>query len=166
MTPAPGIHLDVKGLAGMATGPYSKHPSGHVYEPLGDWTLHVRDLPALPDLIVRQAEDRPPRQTSPPPARWPGSDPERALEAYLRKAGGIPGQGKGSDEAVFRAATWVKANVPALGERAFVAAIRREQPEFNERWVESNGVQPREGDGHASIGEAEFRRRARASRGQ
>jgi hypothetical protein len=135
--PAPGIRLDVKGLAGMATGPYSVHPSGHVYEPLGDWTLHVRELSVLPDVVARPALDLPTRATSAPPPLRTGTDPERAIEAYLRKAGGIPAEGSGSDVAVFRAAAWVKANVPELTEHAFVAAIRREQPGFAETWIES-----------------------------
>jgi len=135
---APGVRLDVKGLAGMATGPYSVHPSGHVYQPLGNWTLHVRELPILPDVIARLATDPPTRaKPSPPPPAPTGSDPERAIEAYLRKAGGIPDEGKGSDEAVFRAASWAKANVPELSERAFIAAIRRERPKFAEQWVAS-----------------------------
>ena len=127
----------MKGLAGYAVGPYSKHPSGHVYEPLGDWTRHVRELPVLPEAIARQALDLPPRPAPPPPPRRPGSDPETALEAYLRKRGGIPPEGQGSDLAVFEAASWCKANVPELGEGAFVAAIRRERPEFSEAWVKS-----------------------------
>jgi hypothetical protein len=137
VTPAPGVRLDVKGLAGMATGPYSAHPSGHVYEPLGDWTPPVSDLPVLPDVMVRQAEDRPPRPSPPPAPRRKDTDPEWALEAYLRKAGGIPEEGAGSDEAVFRVASWCKANVPDLTERAFVAAIRRERPGFGEAWIAS-----------------------------
>ena len=59
----------------------------------------------------------------------------RALEAYLRKCGGIPPAGSGSDEAVFRAASWCKTNVPELTEQAFVAAIQGEQPEFSEQWI-------------------------------
>jgi hypothetical protein len=132
--PAPGVRLDVKGLAGLATAPYSRHPSGILYEPLGDWTCHVRELPVLPDGIACQATDHPPATPPPRPPR-PGSDPERALACYLAKAGGIPEEGHGSDEAVFRAAAWCKANVPELSEAAFVAAIRRERPHFAEAWI-------------------------------
>jgi len=135
--PAPGIRLDVKGLAGLATGPYSRHPSGAVYEPLGDWTCPVRDLPILPDVIARLAVDLPPRPAAPLPPRRPDSDPARALEQYLAKVGGIPEQGSGSDEAVFRAASWAKANVPELREHEFIAAVRRERPEFTEQWIAS-----------------------------
>jgi hypothetical protein len=135
VTPAPGVRLDVKGLAGLATAPYSRHPSGLIYEPLGDWTRHVRELPVLPEMIRAQAEDRPPAPAPPPRPRRPGSDPEQAFAAYLSKVGGIPPQGKGSDVAVFRAAAWAKANVPDLGERAFVAMIRNEQPGFMEAWI-------------------------------
>ena len=134
VTPVPGIRLDVKGLAGLATAPYSRHPSGVVYEPLGDWTRPVVDLPGLPEVIVREAEDRPP-VSSPPPRHMPSSDPTRALEAYLAKAGGIPAVGSGSDEAVFRAASWCKANLPDLTESTFVAAIHAEQPEFATTWI-------------------------------
>lgn len=55
----------------------------------------------------------------------------------MAKAGGIPDEGEGSDGAVFRAASWCKANVPDLTERAFVAAIRRERPGFAEGWIAS-----------------------------
>lgn len=133
--PAAGIRLDVKGLAGMATAPYSRHPSGVVYQPLFDWTRLVRDLPVLPDLIVHYAEDRPSAAARPTPPRRSGTDPERALAAYLAKAGGVPEEGAGSDEAVFRAASWCKANVPELTEMVFIKAIRRERPEFSEGWV-------------------------------
>lgn len=134
---AGGFRLDVKGLGGLATGPYSLHPSGVTYEPLGDWKRHVRDLPVLPDVIARQAVDRPPAALVPPRPTRPGSDPERALACYLAKVGGLPEEGHGSDAAVFRAAAWAKANVPELTEAAFVAGIRRERPEFTETWVAS-----------------------------
>jgi hypothetical protein len=134
VTPAPGVRLDVKGLAGLATGPYSQHPSGTSYEPLGDWTRHVSELPELPDIIAHHAEDRPPAPVPQPRIR-PGSDPERALDEYLRKCRGIPEQGAGSDTAVFRAAAWCKANAPDLTEAEFVAAIRRVRPDFDEPWI-------------------------------
>jgi hypothetical protein len=142
VTPAPGVRLDVLGLASLAAGPYSLHPSGVVYEPLGDWTRHVAELPVLPDVIVRQAEDRPKAPADPPPPRRPGSDPERALAGYLAKVGGVPVEGAGSDQAVFRAAVWCKANVPELSEGAFVAAIRHERPEFAEAWIASKWRSP------------------------
>jgi hypothetical protein len=134
--PAPGLRLDVKGLAGLATGPYSRHPSGMLYQPLGDWTRHVRELPVVPEMIVRQAEDRPPAPVPHRPRR-PASDPERAFDCYLSKAGGIPEEGHGSDETVFRAASWCKVKVPDLSEAAFVAAVRRERPEFTETWIKA-----------------------------
>jgi hypothetical protein len=133
--PAPGVHLDVKGLAGLATGPYSQHPSGVRYEPLGNWTGHVRDLPVLPEIIAGQAEDRPPARPPLPRPRRPKSDPERALALYLAKVGGIPEEGHGSDETVFRAASWCKANVPELSEVAFVTAIHLERPGFSDQWI-------------------------------
>lgn len=135
VTPAAGIRLDVMGLAGLATGPYSLHPSGVVYEPLGDWLRPVSELPVLPAAIARQAEDRPPASIPPAPPHRAGSDPERALDAYLAKVRGVPAEGAGSDTAVFRAASWCKAHVPDLTERVFVAAIRRERPEFSETWI-------------------------------
>ena len=135
VTPAPGIRLDVKALAGLAAAPYSRHPSGATYEPLGDWTRPVSELPVLPAVIRSQAEDRPPARLEPPPRRRPDSDPARALEAYLAKAGGIPAVGAGSDEATFRAAAWAKVNVPELTERAFVSAVQGEQSEFSEQWI-------------------------------
>jgi hypothetical protein len=134
VTVAPGVRFDVKGLAGLATGPYSRHPLGNIYEPLGDWTMPVSELPILPDVIVRQAEDKPPAPARPAqPHR--GGDPERALECYLAKAGGVPAEGEGSDAAVFRAASWCKANAPDLTERAFITAIRRVRPAFTEGWI-------------------------------
>ena len=135
VTPAAGIRLDVKGLAGLATAPYSRHPSGVTYEPLGDWTRPVSELPVLPDVIRLQAEDRPPSHQAPPPRHQPESDPARAFDAYLAKVGGIPATGAGSDEATFRAASWAKANVPDLTEQAFVAAIQGEQPVFSKSWI-------------------------------
>jgi hypothetical protein len=53
----------------------------------------------------------------------------------MAKAGGVPEEGAGSDGAVFRAASWCKANVPDLTEQVFVGAIRREQPDFAETWI-------------------------------
>jgi hypothetical protein len=131
------MKLDVKGLGGMATGPYSIHPSGHVYEPIGDWTFPVQQLPLLPDEIADAATELPLPRSTPLPLPFPDrpSDPERSLENYLHKAGGIPPEGSGSDEAVFRAAAWAKANAPGLAERSFVDAIRREQPKFDPRWI-------------------------------
>jgi hypothetical protein len=137
VTPGPGVRLDVKGLAGLATGPYSLHPSGVVYEPLGDWLRPVSELPVLPAAIARQAEDPPPASARAARQHRARSDPERALDAYLAKVGGVPEEGTGSDAAVFRAASWCKANVPDLSERAFVAAIRRERPGFAECWIAS-----------------------------
>jgi hypothetical protein len=134
VTPARGVRLDVKALAGLAPAPFSRHPSGIIYQPLGDWTRHVRDLPVLPDVIVHQAEDRPPAAPPPRPRYRQDSDPARALAAYLAKAGGIPPEGSGSDEAVFRAASWAKANTDAT-EEMFIAAVRGEQPDFGEQWI-------------------------------
>lgn len=130
-----GVRADVKALGGLATGPCSRHPSGHVYEPLGEWTCHVRDLPVLPDVVARHALEKPPAPVVPPPPSRFRTDPLRSIEAYIRKAGGIPAQGGGSDEAVFRAASWSKANVPEVTEAEFVTAIRRWQPEFTDQWI-------------------------------
>jgi hypothetical protein len=135
VTLAPGVKVDVRGLAGMATAPYSRHPSGHVYEPMGDWTMPVSSLPLLPDIIRIPSEDHPPIAVRPRRAAE-GVQPERALEAYLAKCGGIPAEGRGSDAAVFRAAAWCKANTPGMDEATFVEAIRRERPEFDERWIQ------------------------------
>ena len=136
VSPAPGVRLDVKGLGGMATAPYSRHPTGCLYEPLGDWTRPVPELPVLPGLIRQFAEDRPPVRVPPPP-RIAGRDPVRAIESYLRKVGGVPREGQHSDDAVFRAAAWAKRNVPDLSEGAFVSVIRGERSEFSERWIAS-----------------------------
>jgi hypothetical protein len=131
---ASDVRCDVKGLVGMAVGPYSRHPSGHIYEPLGDWTCRVAELPPLPECIVGPATDHPPRP-APPPLRRRGGDPSRALGCYIDKCGGIPPEGSGSDEAVFRGAVWAKANVPRLGPAEFVATIRRYRPGFTDAWV-------------------------------
>jgi hypothetical protein len=133
--PVPGVRLDVKGLAGLAMAPHSLHPSGVRYEAVGDWTRHVRDLPVVPDVIARQALDSPLRPSAPRPPRRPGCDAGMAFEQYLAKVGGIPEEGHGSDAAVFRAASWCKAQVPEIGEAAFVAAVRRERPEFTNAWI-------------------------------
>jgi len=133
--PATGIKIDVKGVASYVVMPYSRHPSGHTYEALGNWTMPVQNLPPLPESIARLCIWRP-RPAPPPPTTKRGdSDPEKAIDAYLRKAGGVPVEGSGSDDAVFRAASWCKANVPTLTEAAFVAAIRQYRPEFSEAWI-------------------------------
>jgi hypothetical protein len=137
VNPAPMIKLDVKGLGGLATAPHSRHPSGITYEPIGDWKMEVKKLPVLPEIIRYYAEERLPPPPPPPRPRGGHGDPGRALECYLRKRGGIPEQGAGSDEAVFRAAAWCGHNAPDLHEQDFVDAIRRERPEFDERWVMS-----------------------------
>lgn len=140
VAPSPGVRLDVKGLAGYAVGPYSLHPSGHVYAPLFDWARPVVELPVLPEVIARVAEDKPPAPAQPLPQRRAPSDPEQAFVAYLakllRETGvSVPPEGQHSDEAVFKAASWAKANAHGLSERAFIEAIRRERPEFSEVWV-------------------------------
>ena len=145
VTAAPGIRFDVKGFTGLGTAPYSRHPSGVIYEPLGDWVSHVRELPVLPEVIARQAEDRPPAPSPPPRPRRPESDPERALNCYLLKVGGVPDEGRGSDLAVFRAAAWCKANVPELSEAAFISAILAERPSFTKEWVGSKWQSARGG---------------------
>lgn len=131
------VSLEVKGLGGLAVAPGSRHPSGITYLELWDWTLPVSALPVLPPMIAEQAEDRLPPPAPPPPPRRPGSDPVRAVENYLRKVGGVPKEGSGSDVLVFKAAAWSKRNAPDLREAEFVDAIRRERPEFGERWIAS-----------------------------
>jgi hypothetical protein len=137
VNPAPLIKLDIKGLGGLATAPHSRHPSGVTYEPIGDWKLPVKELPVLPEIVTYHAEDRLSPPPLPPRPRDRSGDPRRALDCYLRKRGGIPEQGAGSDEAVFRAAAWAGHNAPDLHEQDFVEAIRRERPEFDDRWVMS-----------------------------
>jgi hypothetical protein len=61
----------------------------------------------------------------------------RAVESYLRKVGGLPEAGCGSDAATFRAAAWAHHNAPDLREDEFVGAVLRERPEFDERWIAS-----------------------------
>jgi hypothetical protein len=136
---APGVAADVKGLGGLAVAPGSRHPSGITYEPLGDWTSHVSELPELPAEIARLAEDRPPPPPRPTPRRRRKreSDPVRAIDAYLAKVGGLPEQGAGSDAATFRAAAWARHNAADLTEEQFVAAIQRVRPEWDERWIAS-----------------------------
>ncbi len=135
VTPAPGVRLDVKGLAGLAVAPYSKHPSGAIYEPIGDWTRHVSELPELPAVIVKQAEDKPPPPPSPRRAERMITRPRSAFAHYLAKVGGVPDEGSGSDEAVSRGAAWCKTNVPELTEQDFIEAIRGDQPGFSEAWI-------------------------------
>jgi hypothetical protein len=135
VTPAPDVRLDVKGLAGFAVAPYSLHPSGFIYQPLGDWLRPVSELPVLPAVIVRQAEDKPPappRRTTSMLKQHPAG-PESDLDAYLTKWG-VPAEGSGSDDAVFRAASWCKTNLD-VSEGGFVAAVRRCRPEFDEAWI-------------------------------
>ena len=62
---------------------------------------------------------------------------EQSFDEYLRKAGGIPEAGSGSDRAVFAAASWAKFNLPDLSEHSFIQAIRCLQPSFDERWIEA-----------------------------
>ena len=62
-------------------------------------------------------------------------DAEKHFENYLRKSGGIPPIGSGSDDATFRAAAYVKTNITELEERQFVATILHEQPDFDENWI-------------------------------
>lgn len=136
VTLEPGLKADVKGLAGYAVGPYSRHPKGHIYTPLGDWTRPVTELPELPAVIVRHAEDRP-LPVRPPIRRRPGSEPEKALEGYIAKRGGVPPERSGSDDFVFEAAAWCKTagNARGLTEAAFVQVIRHHRPEFAEGWI-------------------------------
>jgi hypothetical protein len=135
--PAPGIAVDIKGVGGYVVMPYSLHPSGFVYEPLGDWTRPVSELPELPESLARLASWMPksPATSAPRPLAAPTSDPERAFAAYLRKRGGLPAVGSGSHIAVFKAAAWCKAQVPGLTESAFVAAVLSEQPSFDREWI-------------------------------
>jgi len=140
VTPTAGVRFDVKGLAGYGVGPCSRHPSGHVYEPLGDWMRSVAELPMLPDVIAYQAEDKPPTPAPLSPRCRLASDPERAMAGYLAKVRretgtAVPPEGQHSDDSVFHAASWAKANATGLSEQGFVAAIRAERPEFTEKWI-------------------------------
>jgi hypothetical protein len=63
----------------------------------------------------------------------------------LAKVGGVPDEGHGSDDAVFHAAVWCKANVPGLSEAAFVSAILAVRPRFTKEWVASKWQSARGG---------------------
>ena len=132
---APGIKLDVLGLAASATAPYSRHRTGITYSPLGDWTIPVSGLPVLPDVIAKLAADHPPITRPYAPPTRPRGEPADALRAYLRKVGGLPAEGSGSDTAVFQAAAWAKANRPDLSEAEFAAVICEFRPEFQAEWI-------------------------------
>lgn len=133
---APGIRADVKGFIAGAVAPGSRHLSGFVYQAEGDWTSLVSELPELPAWIAELAQERPrPVVHRPIPNRQRGDSPEAHFAAYLRKCGGIPPEGKGSDNATFRAAAYAKANIPELAERQFIAMVLREQPDFDEWWI-------------------------------
>lgn len=135
IVPAPGVTLDIKGVASYAVAPYSAHPSGHVYEPLGDWTRSVSDLPILPESIARLSMWKP--RPKPAPQRLGDADDAVAgLAAYIRKRGGVPAEGAGSDCFVFEAAAWAKTNT-VTHEQDFTAEIRRSRPEFTTEWVGS-----------------------------
>jgi hypothetical protein len=138
---APGVPVDLLGFPGpYAVAPGSRHPSGFVYAPEGDWTSPVSELPALPAWIAELAQERPrPVVRRPIPSRRKRKDdsPEEHFANYLRKAGGIPPEESGSDRATFRAASYAKAHIPELGERQFVAMILEEQPGFDESWIRS-----------------------------
>ena len=41
------MDVDIKGDGGLALGPHSKHPSGVIYQPMGDWSVAVEDLPVF-----------------------------------------------------------------------------------------------------------------------
>jgi hypothetical protein len=134
---APGVKVDVKALASYVVMPYSKHPSGFVYQGLGDWTRPVSELPVLPDSIARLALWKP--KPAPPLPRPPaaGGDSEKALSRYFRKVGNVPPEGSGSDDFVFGLARWVKRNIPSMLEAEFVTVVRGQRPDFTEAWVVS-----------------------------
>lgn len=134
---APGVPVDLLGFPGpYAVAPGSRHPSGFVYQAEGDWDSPVSELPELPAWIAELAQERPrPVVHRPIPSPRRGDSPEAHFSAYLRKAGGIPPEGSGSDVATFRAAVYARERIPELSEGAFVAAVLRERPAFDERWI-------------------------------
>lgn len=135
---APGVRADVKGFLSYVVAPGSRHPSGYVYEAEGDWTSPVSELPILPAWIAELAQERPrPVVRRPIPTRRRDDSPEAHFAAYLRKCGGIPPEGSGSDVATFRAAVYARERIPELSESAFVSAVLRERPEFDEGWIET-----------------------------
>lgn len=135
---SPAVRVDVKGFLGYVVAPGSRHPSGFVYQAEGDWISPVSDLPELPAWIAALAQWRPaPVVHRPIPSRRRGDSPENHFANYLRKAGGIPPEGSGSDVATFRAAVYARERIPELTEGAFVAAVLRERPEFHEAWISS-----------------------------
>jgi hypothetical protein len=134
---APGIKLDIKAGAAYVVAPYSRHPTGFVYQPAGQWVLPVDQLPPLPDVIVRLAAEKAlaPEHSS-RCAGVPHTDAADAVRAYLVKCGGLPPVGSGSDDATFRAAAWVKANRPDVTGDTFAEVVRECQPAFGVAWIQ------------------------------
>ncbi|MGH9324391.1 MAG: hypothetical protein ACRD3V_31460, partial [Vicinamibacteria bacterium] len=133
----------VKGFLAYVVAPGSRHPSGFVYQAEGDWISPVSELPELPAWIAELAHHVPHHVPRPvvhrpiPARRRKGDSREAHFGNYLRKAGGIPPEGSGSDVATFRAAVYARERIPELTEADFVEAVLREHPEFSETWIAS-----------------------------
>jgi hypothetical protein len=132
--PAPGVRIEVKALASYVVAPYSLHPSGFRYLPLGDWTTPLSTLPVFPPAWLSQAAYCRPAPPAPPRPHRAEGDAETAFASYLRKRGGIPPIGSSSHWAVFRAAAWAKGRT-ALSEESFISMVLAQQPTFDREWI-------------------------------
>lgn len=133
---APGVRVDVKGFVSYVVAPASIHPSGFVYQAEGDWAEPISRLPELPARVAELCRPRPIVRSHQPPHR-DADDAEKHFRNYLRKVGGIPPVGSGSDDATFRSAAYAKTNIPELDGRQFVTIVQNEQPDFDEKWIAS-----------------------------
>ena len=91
-----GMALDVRGDGGYVIAPGSTHPSGHIYEPIGDWSIFNVDLLPLFDPSWVAAEDKKTNKLS---------NIDKAIE-YL-KTTSISTEGDGGDIQAFKIAAFI-----------------------------------------------------------
>ena len=125
------IALDVRGDGGYVIGPYSRHPSGHVYEPLGDWTTPLSELPVFdPAWLPQERGEQPP--VAPVPAVVRGSAPwtpfARAQAWLSRRDPAV--QGHGGDDWTYITACNMVRDFALSDDEAFALLL-----EWNQRCV-------------------------------
>lgn len=91
-----GMALDVRGDGGYVIGPGSTHPSGHIYESVGDWgNLNVDILPLFDPSWI-ETEQKSSKKMS---------NVDKAIQ-YLKSAA-ISTEGDGGDNQAFKTAAYI-----------------------------------------------------------
>lgn len=127
------LALDVRGDGGFVIGPGSVHESGARYEPIGDWTISVPDLPAFQVDWVARPHRRPRRLTT--SRRMSARGVVHRARQYLA-AIPRPIIGQGADAATFRAACRLVRGF-RLDPEVAADLLLGWTPDFDRWWIET-----------------------------